>query len=91
MTVRPRTYTNEPGLTLAVENFIIEESALELAFEGNRWGDLLRFALRRQATEPNFLADKIGAKFDASGSPEAGAVKARLADPANWYLPFKLK
>jgi hypothetical protein len=91
MTVRPRTYIDEPGLTLAVENFIIEESALELAFEGNRWGDLLRFALRRQATEPDFLADKIGAKFDASGSPEAGAVKARLADPANWYLPFKLK
>jgi hypothetical protein len=91
MTVRPRTYIDEPGLTLAVENFIIEECALELAFEGNRWGDLLRFALRRQATEPNFLADKIGAKFDASGSPEAAAVKARLADPANWYLPFKLK
>ena len=91
MTVRPRTYIDEPGLTLSVENFIIEECALEMAFEGNRWGDLLRFALRRQATEPNFLANKIGAKFDASGSPEAAAVKARLADPANWYLPFKMK
>lgn len=91
MTVRPRTYIDEPGLTLAVENKIIDELALETAFEGNRWGDLLRIALRRQSTEPNFLANKIGAKFDASGSPEAAAVRAKLADPANWYLPFKIK
>ncbi|MCX6335088.1 MAG: RagB/SusD family nutrient uptake outer membrane protein [Bacteroidia bacterium] len=91
LTVIPRTYTNEPGLVTALENLIIEEASLETAFEGNRWGDLLRIALRRQTTEPNFLANKIGAKFDAAGSPDAGAIKARLADPANWYLPFKLK
>jgi len=91
MTVRPRLITDEPGLTLVLEDLLIREGALELAFEGNRWSDLLRIALRRQATDPNYLANKIGAKFDASGSPEAAAVRARLADPANWYLPFKLK
>jgi hypothetical protein len=91
LTVIPRTFTDEPGLVTALENLIIEESSLETAFEGHRWNDLLRIALRRQSTDPNFLANKIGAKFDAANSPDAAAVKARLANPANWYLPFKLK
>jgi hypothetical protein len=91
LTVIPRTYTDEANLTIALEDLLIAESGLELAYEGNRWSDLLRIALRRQATEPNYLANKIGAKFVASGSAEAANVKTRLANPANWYLPFKLK
>jgi hypothetical protein len=91
MTVIPRLFTNEENLTIAMEDLLIAESALETAFEGNRWGDLLRIALRRQATDPNYLADKIGAKFDAAHSAEAAAVRAKLANPANWYLPFRLK
>jgi len=77
------------NLTIDTENKIINEAALETAYEGYRWADLLRIALRRQATDPNYLSNKIGAKFDAAGSPDAAAVKARLADKANWYLPFK--
>ena len=62
---------------------------MELAYEGYRWPDLLRVALRRYATDPNWLANKIGAKFDASGSGDGATVRARLANKANWYLPFK--
>jgi hypothetical protein len=91
LTVIPRAYTDEANLTIAVEDLLIRESGLETAFEGYRWGDLLRIALRRQATDPNYLANKIGAKFDASNSAEAAAVRTKLADPDNWYLPFKLK
>lgn len=77
------------NLVTDTENKIIDEASLETAYEGYRWADLLRIALRRQATDPNYLSNKIGAKFDAAGSPDAAAVKARLADKANWYLPFK--
>jgi starch-binding outer membrane protein, SusD/RagB family len=77
------------NLTTDTENKIIDEDALETAYEGYRWADLLRIALRRQGTDPNYLANKIGAKFDAAGSVDAAAVRARLADKANWYLPFK--
>jgi len=91
MAVKPRVVTNPVNLINDTEDLIIAESGLETAFEGNRWGDLLRIALRRQATDPNYLANKIGAKFDAAGSSQAGAIRAKLADPANWYLPFKWK
>lgn len=43
--------------TVTVENMSIDEAGLELAFEGRRWSDLLRFALRRN--DPAFLADKV--------------------------------
>ena len=79
------------NLEVDTENKILEEEALETAFEGYRWPDLLRVALRREASDPNFLADKIAAKFDAAGSPDAGEVRARLSSKANWYLPFKWK
>ncbi len=70
------------------ENKIINEAALELAFEGYRWPDLLRIALRREASEPGYLADKIGDKFDAEGKP-SGDIRGKLASKDNWYLPFK--
>ena len=91
MSVTPRVVTNRVNLINDMDDLLIAESGLETAFEGNRWSDLLRIALRRQATDPNYLANKIGAKFDAAHSADAGAVKAKLADPANWYLPFRWK
>ncbi|MGJ7030124.1 RagB/SusD family nutrient uptake outer membrane protein [Niabella hirudinis] len=71
-----------------LEDKIIEEDALELAFEGERWSDLTRIARRRN--NPAFLADKIYEKLLKAGNPRAGAVRAKLMDPKNWYLPFIL-
>ena len=86
-----KPFTDETGFRRAMQDLLLEEAALELAFEGNRWPDLLRIALRRRATEPNYLADKIAAKFEAKGDAAgAAAVRARLANEANWYLPFKM-
>ena len=82
---------DQSNLVEDTENKLIDEQALENAFEGYRWADLLRVALRRQATDPNYLANKIGTKFDANGSGDAGTVRARLSNKANWYLPFKWK
>ncbi|RKD12837.1 hypothetical protein BCY91_11370 [Pelobium manganitolerans] len=72
-----------------LEDKIIEEAAMELAFEGSRWGDLMRIARRRN--NPAFLADKIYDKLMKAGNPKAAEVRSKLMDPNNWYLPFKIK
>lgn len=68
-----------------IEDLIMDERALELAFEGKRWTDLVRVANRRQ--DPSYLANKVAAKF--TDPAEQDAVRNRLLNPANWYLPFK--
>jgi hypothetical protein len=67
---------------------IIEESGLELAYEGQRWTDLLRIAIRRN--DKTFLANKIYQKLIKSGmsAGAAAAAKAKL-ERGDWYLPFK--
>jgi hypothetical protein len=71
-----------------VENMIINEDGLELAYEGNRWSDLLRVAIRRN--DPNFLADKVYNKLLKSGvfAGMASQVRSKLA-AKDWFLPFK--
>jgi starch-binding outer membrane protein, SusD/RagB family len=65
-----------------IEDLIIAERALELAFEGKRWNDLVRVANRRN--DPAYLADKVAAKFE--GTPYYDIVRNRLLDPENWYV-----
>lgn len=97
MTVLPRqflTASSEDSLKLDMMNDLLHYSGMELAFEGNRWPDLLRVALRREkrqaGTGVSFLQGAISAKFKASGRSDlAAAVSSRLADPKNWFLPFK--
>ena len=71
-----------------VENMIVTEDALELAYEGERWADLLRVAIRRN--DPAFIADKIYDKLRKSGL-SAGAANAARTKLMNkdWFLPFK--
>ncbi|MEO5683888.1 MAG: RagB/SusD family protein [Chitinophagaceae bacterium] len=73
---------------LQIENGIINEVALENAFEGTRWPDLLRIARRRN--DPSFLADKIYSKLSKDGVAGAAAARAKLLSK-DWYLPFNLK
>jgi starch-binding outer membrane protein, SusD/RagB family len=69
------------------EDKILDEAALELAFEGNRWGDLVRIAIRRN--DPSILADRIYNKLHTAGYPEAEAVRTKLMDRQNWFIPLK--
>lgn len=71
---------------ISIEDNIINEAALELAYEGNRWEDLVRIARRRN--NPAFLADKIYEKLNKEGNANAANVRAKLMNPNNWYLPF---
>jgi hypothetical protein len=69
-----------------VENLLVDEGALELAYEGQRWSDLLRVAIRRN--DPSFLADKINSKLTKDNTPGAAEAKAKLVK-GDWFLPFK--
>ena len=73
--------------TLPLEDAIINEAGLELAYEGERWPDLVRVALRRN--DPSFLANKIYNKLLGENNPQAAATRTRLMDKNNWWLPFK--
>ncbi len=74
---------NKPDSILFVENQIVNELAAELAFEGNRYHDLMRIALRRN--DPAFLADKVSKKFTTNKE----LIRTKLMDTKNWYLPKK--
>lgn len=70
----------------AVEDMLCDEMALELAFEGSRFGDLCRIARHKNNDNPytaNFgslwLRDKLAFKKPALD----------LSDPNNWLMPFK--
>ena len=91
--IRDRAYlkytpvTNPADSLIQIENMIVNEEGLELAYEGQRWPDLLRVALRRN--DPAFLADKIYEKLNKDGNGNAAAARAKLMNKENWYLPFR--
>ncbi|MCR4602513.1 MAG: RagB/SusD family nutrient uptake outer membrane protein [Prevotella sp.] len=66
-----------------VEDLIVNELALEGAFEGYRFHDLMRVALRRG--DPAYLADPISRR----GADQDGQLRALLMDTNNWYLPLQ--
>lgn len=69
---------NKELVQKCVEDLIVDEEALELAFEGCRFFDLMRVAHRRG--DPSYLANKL-----AKRNPELGS---KLLDTKNWYFPL---
>lgn len=69
-----------------VEDLVVDELALEAAFEGSRFYDLMRVALRRN--DPAYLADKIAHRKGETLSADEN-LRARLINPANWYVRHK--
>ena len=67
----------------AVEDLIIDEAALELAFEGSRFSDLCRVALRRN--DPNYLAERVAKRH--TGEVD-GNLQSWLQDKSHWFLPI---
>ena len=77
-----------------VRNLIIDECALETAFEGYRFTDLIRFA--KNMGNNDVLAKRVaGRAIENKVSvlhPEFqydAALYGKLSDQANWYLPKK--
>lgn len=76
---------------LYLEDVIMDHRARELAYEGERFYDLLRVARRRNKAGDNgteWLANTISESFPAS---DRTTIKNRLMDENNWYIPFVLK
>jgi len=70
----------------AVEDIIIDEMGLELAFEGTRFFDLSRVARRRN--DPTYLAKRVAAR---SGQTDMTLYNYLSQSEKNWYLPFPEK
>ena len=72
----------------AMEDIICDEMALELAFEGNRFGDLTRMA--RHKNRAGLYGSDFGNRWLAEKlAYKAAGLRERLLDERNWYLPFK--
>ncbi len=67
-----------------VEDQVMDERIRELAFEGERFYDLMRIAKRRG--DPAYLADRVAAKFDY---PERTQIRQHLMNEENWYLKLE--
>ena len=68
-----------------LEEQIMDEKARELAFEGERFYDLMRVAKRRKTHIPNddYLAKKVSAKYPAGQRQQ---IYNLLLDEKNWYI-----
>ena len=69
-----------------VDSLLLNENGLEMAFEGPRFYDIMRFAMR-QSNPEKFLAEKVAARRGKNNIDEA--LKSRLMDKRNWYLSWK--
>ena len=65
-----------------LEDMIIDEMALEGAFEGYRYYDLMRVAMRRSS--PAYLADAVSRRHGAVDE----SIRAFLMEQKNWFLPL---
>jgi starch-binding outer membrane protein, SusD/RagB family len=69
---------------VAFEDAIIHERALELAYEGKRWFDLLRMGRRDNFARKDKLIEIIVSNVP---STQKRILAAKLTNPLGWYLP----
>jgi len=83
MLVSPLTI---PQSEQAFEDAILKERAIELAFEGKRWFDLLRLGRRNDFSRKKDLIQII---VENVPSTQRLVLASKLSDPNGWYLPIE--
>lgn len=71
--------------TVAFEDAILAERALELAYEGKRWFDLLRMGRRNNYARKDKLIEIIVSNVP---STQKRILATKLTNPLGWYLPI---
>lgn len=69
----------------AYEDAILNERALELAYEGKRWFDLLRMGRRNNYARKSTLVEIIVSNVP---STQKRILATKLTNPQGWYLPI---
>jgi tetratricopeptide (TPR) repeat protein len=69
----------------AFEDAILQERALELAYEGKRWFDLVRMGRRNNFARSSNLVSKIIENVPATQKRILGS---KLTNPQGWYMPI---
>jgi len=69
----------------AYEDAIMQERALEFAFEGKRWFDLLRMGRRDNFNRKNKLIEVVVQNVPAT---QKRILAVKLTNPSGWYLPI---
>jgi starch-binding outer membrane protein, SusD/RagB family len=76
-------FINETTPVDVFVEIILKERAMELAFEGKRWFDLVRNATNEN--NPEILLSRVVTSRSVANRSQ---VRSRLVDPRSWYLPI---
>ncbi len=74
-----------PESAAAYEDFIMEERAVELAYEGKRWFDMMRMGRRNDFNRKSRLIEILIKKVP---STQKRILATKLTNPLGWYLPI---
>ena len=72
-----------------VDSLLLNESALEFAFEGTRYYDLMRYALHQPNPEATLQQLVYARKGEANRQAMQSEIKRPLTDRKNWFLSWK--